>query len=111
MLIHNFVENAIRWGIGPKAGVGKVSITAESNNEHKITVLDDGVGREAGHSKLRNGTGKGLEITNELIQLLNRNNRKKMQLAIDDLYDDKGNPSGTKVTLTIPLDFSMLEEM
>ncbi|MGM0666800.1 MAG: two-component regulator propeller domain-containing protein [Bacteroidota bacterium] len=111
MLVHNFVENAIRWGIEPKAGRGRISITTESTDEHTITVTDDGVGREAGHSKLRNGTGKGLEITNELIQLLNRNNRKKMRLVIDDLYDDKGNPCGTKVTLSIPLDFSMLEEM
>ncbi|MEE4215452.1 MAG: histidine kinase, partial [Bacteroidales bacterium] len=111
MLIHNFVENAIHWGIGPKAVGGKVNITLESNDEHIITISDDGVGRKAGHGKLRRGTGKGMEITNELIQLLNRNNRKKMRLVIDDLYDDKGNPCGTKVTLTIPFDFSMLEEM
>ena len=111
MLVHNFVENAIHWGIEPKTGGGKISITARSNDEHTITVSDNGVGREARHGKARSGTGKGLEITNELIQLLNRHNRKKMRLAIEDLYDDKGNPCGTKVHLTIPLDFSMLEEM
>jgi ligand-binding sensor domain-containing protein len=111
MLVHNFVENAIHWGIEPKPGGGKIIITTESNNEHSITITDDGVGREARKGKARSGTGKGLEITNELIKLLNRNNRKKMRLAIDDLYDDKGNPCGTRVTLTIPMDFSMLEEM
>ncbi|MDT8401341.1 MAG: two-component regulator propeller domain-containing protein [Bacteroidales bacterium] len=111
MIIHNFVENAIRWGIQPKAEGGSLSVEVMSNNEHTITITDKGVGREANHNKPRTGSGKGLEVTMELIQVLNRNNKNKMRLVIDDLFGDEGNPIGTKVVLTIPVDFNMLEEM
>jgi len=110
MMIHNFVENSIRWGIQPKAEGGMVSVIVENNDEYIITIRDNGVGRKTKKNVLRNGMGKGLEVTRGLIYVLNRNNKKKMRLSIKDLYDDQKQPCGTEVIITIPRDFNLLEE-
>ena len=47
MLIQPLVENAVRHGISPKAGPGRVTVTARLENDRlRISVADDGVGFE-----------------------------------------------------------------
>ena len=59
MILQPLVENAIKHGISPKAGGGRIDIGATRSNGHLVlSVSDDGVGvpRE-GVSSLRDGVG------------------------------------------------------
>ena len=65
LLLQPLVENAIRHGIGPRAGAGYVLVTARRVGDRlSISVLDDGVGVRARRSRERSrGTGLGLTNT------------------------------------------------
>jgi sensor histidine kinase YesM len=66
MLLISLVENAVKHGVEPKPGPGRVTIAAE-RNEHElcIRVIDDGLG-------LQIGVGGGLGLTNVRAQLHTR---------------------------------------
>jgi len=106
MLIHNFVENSIKWGIGPRKKGGKLLIEIFSNGGTTICISDDGIGREAATRLDIKGTGKGMAITKSLIEILNANNRNKISLNIEDLTAENSISAGTKVTITIPQNFN-----
>ncbi len=103
LVLQTFAENAIKHGIMPKAEGGSLKIRIEQENDYlKITVEDDGIGREAaaGHS---NSTGRGLKITGEFYDILNQINKKPIKHKITDLYSDTGKVAGTKVEVWVPL--------
>jgi hypothetical protein len=63
MLLITLVENAIKHGIEPKPGPGRVTISAARENEVlRVSVVDDGLG-------LRIGVGGGLGLANVRAQL------------------------------------------
>ncbi len=63
MLLISLVENAVKHGIEPKPGPGRVTITAQrSEREVCLRVIDDGLG-------LQLGVGGGLGLTNVRAQL------------------------------------------
>lgn len=102
LIIQPFVENAIWHGLRNKQEKGEISIYIQAINEDflKITIQDNGIGRELS-AKLKteqtNHKSYGIDITLERLQALHPEN----QITIEDLYDKKGKPIGTKVILTI----------
>ncbi|MFO7756853.1 MAG: histidine kinase, partial [Bacteroidales bacterium] len=111
MMVHNFVENAIKWGLKPSVTGGRVDIIIDcKDGYHIITVEDNGIGRVAAQKKEITGHGIGLDVSMKLINMLNKINREEMQLIIEDLYDNDGKAAGTRVILKIPERFNMLEE-
>ncbi|TFH34412.1 MAG: hypothetical protein E4G95_08275, partial [Bacteroidia bacterium] len=51
MVIHNFVENAIKWGIGPKTEGGEINIAVTGSEPITVSITDTGIGREAASKK------------------------------------------------------------
>ena len=114
MLLQPFVENAIWHGLMQKEGEGTITIGIAVNSEQstmnsdqflKISITDDGIGREkAAELKSKSATHKshGLKVTSQRIEMMNRLNSSGAQVNIVDLKDEQGRAMGTRVELIIP---------
>lgn len=107
MLIQPYVENAIRHGLIPKQGRGKVTVALRlADDTICCTIEDNGIGREkAFEMKRRTGHAhnpKGMDITRDRLDILNEHRSGRMSLLISDLYDAHGIAAGTKVEIEIP---------
>jgi tetratricopeptide (TPR) repeat protein len=105
LIFQPFVENAIVHGISNKTGNGKIIITMQLDQEFiKCSIEDDGIGRaNAAKMKLKSKK-RSSSIATQLVKdrLEKIKNQKSGSVNIIDLYDDKGNPSGTRVDIAIP---------
>lgn len=104
LVLQTFAENAIKHGLMPRAEGGILIINvARENNYVKLTIEDNGIGRAkaAGQST---STGKGLKITGEFYDILNQINKRPIKHAITDLYNEAGDPAGTRVEVWVPVD-------
>jgi len=103
MLIHTFVENAIKYGIRsrPRGGFIKINIAPENNNI-QVVIEDNGPGIDKEEfSDL--GTGKGLKILDELIELYRKLERKSITYKLMNLTGITDHLSGLRVIITIPV--------
>jgi signal transduction histidine kinase len=92
MMIQSLVENAIKHGLEPKAEGGELTIRAEIvHGKLAVTVSDTGLGFGRAATA---GTGVGLANIRERLQLLYG--------ATATLVVNENQPSGTKVTVTVP---------
>jgi sensor histidine kinase YesM len=102
MLLQPIVENALLHGLFPKPSDRKLTITISSlNNMLTISIEDNGVGRTQSTGTSGSGNGKGLEFTRERLLLLSGKYKAKYDMRIDDLTDNNGQPSGTKVMICL----------
>jgi LytS/YehU family sensor histidine kinase len=109
MLIQPHVENAIWHGLRHLEGDKRLTITVTDETEYlHVTIEDNGVGRNKAmeHKASRLGaehrhTSKGLAICEQRIGLLQKQ-YPQTRMEIEDLYDKAG-PSGTKVSLLLPI--------
>jgi ligand-binding sensor domain-containing protein len=104
MMIQPHVENAILHGLRPKGTGGLVTIHfSKSETGICCTIADNGIGRKAAAAiKERSGTyHKSLagEITENRIALMRKSFGRHFTFKIEDLE----NPTGTKVTIQLPL--------
>lgn len=102
------VENAIRHGLLKKGSHGHLFIhIGKDNNYVKVTVEDNGIGRQASGSARRNEAvareSKGLAIVEERLSHLHQSNGMH-PFRITDLYDGENQPAGTRVEVFLPLD-------
>ena len=121
MLLQPFVENAIWHGLMQKEGEGTITVEISMSSEQltvsseqiadnseqllRITITDDGIGREkAAELKSKSATHKshGLKVTSQRIEMMNKLNSTGAHVNIVDLKDEQGNAMGTKVELIIP---------
>lgn len=107
MILQPFVENAILHGITPKPEGGKICIRFQlrEKNVLYVTIEDDGIGRAAA-AKLKEKTkeheSKAIGITRRRLKLLEEESGQAATFEISDLFDEKGNAAGTRVTLSLP---------
>ena len=106
LLLQPFCENAIWHGLMNKEGKGHLIITIMKENEYLNCVIrDDGIGR-AKAGELNKGSAKkeksmGLKITTERLSLFNQDKEGHTFYEIDDVTDEYGAVTGTKVSVRI----------
>lgn len=94
LILQPVVENAIKHGLAPKIGAGRLSITARPEGEFvRLAVEDDGVGANAVPAHL-NGNGLGLKIIAERLRTLYHDR------AV--LRFEAAESAGSRVTILIP---------
>lgn len=104
LLIQIYLENAIKHGLSSLREKGLLEVNIKNlGGDLLIEITDNGVGRRQASGMKNTGTGKGLNMMNELYQLYNKYYDVKINSEIIDLYLDNGQPAGTKVILTIKM--------
>ncbi|MDA9563545.1 histidine kinase [Flavobacteriales bacterium] len=104
MLLQPIIENSIWHGIANRKEGGLIQIkVSELAGKIDISIVDDGVGREATKSRKVNGLphkSYGIGLVEERIKVINKLYSKEMSVVIVDLKSDNGNPLGTEVRLS-----------
>ena len=100
MLLQPFVENAIKHGILPKEGAGRVTVRFEEDGDTFVCkIMDDGIGRERSvqnrEKSIKAHKSRGLQLIMQRVQLLNELN---YNINIDFEDPESG---GTTVIITI----------
>ena len=110
MLIQPYLENAVRHGLMNLDRPGMIKVAfSRMNNYLECTVTDNGVGRakalEVSSKRLKSHRSAGMEITQKRVDLLYEAGKDKNRAGVEitDLVDDLGHPSGTEVSILLPL--------
>jgi sensor histidine kinase YesM len=105
MLIQNFVENALKHGIlhlKDRKGLIRV-YSAEKGAFLHVCIEDNGIGRKEASEISSVGNGKGLVVTQRILEILRKLKRVKISYEVVDLYMEEV-AIGTRVTIIIPKD-------
>lgn len=110
MMLQPFVENAIWHGLWHKEeGVGHIQI--DIHRKHNLlhcVIEDNGIGRKKASQKAseqqRKVKSRGLEIVQERLQLFFPDQQELTSIIYTDLYNEQGNPVGTRVEIRLPLE-------
>jgi hypothetical protein len=102
MLLHTFVENAVKHGLRHLKSKGflKISIN-KSGLMYIIDIIDNGIGRNSAKQYAVQDTNKGLEIIDNILELYYNLYKKKIQYEIIDIGEKDG--GGTHIKITIPV--------
>jgi tetratricopeptide (TPR) repeat protein len=109
MLVQPYAENAIWHGLLHKEEKGKLYIRFMKEKEDllRVEIEDNGVGRQKAKEIESNDMLKkksyGMQISKSRIELINKLSIYNTSVNVQDLRDEEGNASGTKITLTIPI--------
>jgi len=109
MLIQPHIENAIWHGLMHKTGQGCLWVRFFKTSENRIIceIEDDGVGRAKAavieKDRPKNHRPTGLANIQHRLELLNAQMANDIRLDIEDLYDETGQATGTKVVVRIPI--------
>ncbi len=109
MLLQTIIENSIKHGLRHLKHRGniKLEIVKVNNESYKCIIEDNGVGRvksaKVNKDKYIKKESLGLKITKERLDILNNGKDGPHEIEIIDLYSDNGNPSGTRVEITLAL--------
>lgn len=111
MILQPYVENSIRHGIRyRKDDLGMIHIRVSRHNQYIVVVIEDnGIGRKmAAYYKTANPIeyqSKGMSLTADRLELINRNFSNKITVLLEDLVDQSLEPLGTRVTINFPEEY------
>lgn len=103
MLIHTFAENAIKYGINRIPGEGFIKLEVLSLSDKYIIKIEDNGPGIYNKTTGKSGTGKGLLILNELIELYRQLERINITYVLENNINSEGRTSGTRAIVEIPL--------
>ena len=107
MFIQPYIENAIKHGLFHKEGKKELMVHFNiKNNALECIIKDNGIGQkkaaEFKQKRLHLHTGFSTEAINERIRLLNQTSDQKIELEVEDLFENEI-AVGTKITLHFPI--------
>lgn len=108
LTLQPFLENSLWHGLSPKEGEKKIWINVKKKDKGHVTIeiIDNGVGRVAAEANKENRVLKrksvGIHITKERLANFAKDYQNKFDVSLVDIFDENGNPNGTKVVLDIP---------
>lgn len=108
LTLQPFLENSLWHGLSPKDGEKKIQINVKHKDRGHVTIeiVDNGVGRTMAEVNKENRVLKrkslGIRITKERLANFAKDYQNKFDVDILDLFDENGDPNGTKVVLDIP---------
>ena len=114
MIIQPYVENAIIHGFVSAENKYLLTLTFKKiGNTIKCIIKDNGIGRKKAELlKKREKNNSHLSVatrnTKDRLRILSKVGNGRASVAIKDLYDKPGKPSGTKVTVILP--FTLKEQ-
>ncbi|RXK62232.1 hypothetical protein ESA94_04265 [Lacibacter luteus] len=109
LMLQPYVENALRHGVRYlKDKNGHIQLSfIERNAVLECIVEDNGIGRDkAGKLKAVNPIeyqSRGMSLTAERVELLNRNADRKIVIIVKDLTNESGEACGTSVSVKFPV--------
>lgn len=105
MVVQIPVENALKHGLAGIDGLKLLGISVcRKGSGILIDICDNGRGYSPQTLSSTRGTGTGLKVLYQTIQLLNDKNREKIRFEIKNLVNN--GQTGTQVLIYIPLDYS-----
>lgn len=103
MFIQIHVENAIKHALRPKEGNKILGILVTKENDGvNILIRDNGAGYFPKQTNQTKGTGTGLKVMYQTIQLLNAKNADKIFFTIQNIEKREEGVCGTEVKIYIP---------
>ncbi len=115
LILQPFLENALWHGLSTKKDDKQITLEVTKPSAHfiAITIQDNGVGRlESGrinNSKILKRKSVGIAITRARLANFSKGFTGDYKINIEDLYDDIGEPSGTRVIVHIPTRSNVLK--
>lgn len=108
MLLQIPVENAIKHGLRLKEGKRLLIIKVRrlEDNQVDIVVCDNGGGYR--QVSVNHGTGTGMKVITQTIQLLNTYNSRPILVKISNVMVGDENEMGCEVRFVIPLNYSSI---
>ena len=104
MIVQIPVENAIKHGLAGKDDEKELTIRISREGKGvRIVICDNGRGYLPQVASSTRGTGTGLKVLYQTIQLLNTKNKNEIRFNIDNRNDGQ---TGTQVSVFIPFHFS-----
>ncbi|WP_156169138.1 sensor histidine kinase [Kordia jejudonensis] len=108
LFIQPYIENAIKHGLHHKIDNRKLTVSFKQQNELLICeITDNGIGREAAQKIKENQThyykSFATRANTERVELINKDRSQKIEVIISDLTDEKQQPTGTRVSIQIPI--------
>jgi ligand-binding sensor domain-containing protein len=109
MMLQPFVENAIIHGVAHLTENGNIDIHfLQKNKILECSIQDNGIGRAAAKeikSQIEHQhKSAALEVTQERLDILNKDMRGLKSLEITDLKNEDGTACGTKVLVRLPVE-------
>jgi len=106
MLLQPFCENSIWHGFRNKEGQGQININIRTEDHLlECMITDNGIGRKQAAAFKKKSPKKegsmGLAITRERLALFSEENNANANFEIEDLADEHGTSTGTRVILRI----------
>ena len=99
------IENALKHALRTKEGEKLLSISILKQDVNVlITIQDNGAGYHPENSVKTRGTGTGLKVLYQTIDVLNSKNNEKISLNIEDVKDTE--TTGTRVKITVPDEYN-----
>lgn len=108
LFIQPYIENAIKHGLHHKINNRKLAISFQKHNEKLICeITDNGIGRKAAQKLKESQTqyykSFATRANTERVKLINKDRLQKIKVLISDLTDENQQPTGTRVSIQIPL--------